>query len=61
MRTQARIEADKRYKQKIKQIQIKYSIHEMEEYKKIEAHCKQIGTTYQQYVKHLIREDMKHW
>lgn len=61
MSSQAQREAVARYKKKIKQIQIEYSIQEMEEYQKIEDHCKQLGISYQQYVKSLIREDMTKW
>lgn len=54
-------EAQKRYDKKVKRILVKYSIQELEEYRKIETHCKELGITYQKYVKALIQEDMKKW
>lgn len=58
MTTQAQKEANKRYKAKTKQIMVKYSIQEMEEYRRAEQHCHEMDITYQRYVKDLIRKDL---
>ena len=59
MISQAQREANKRYKAKTKQILIKYSLQELDEFSKIESYCKSMDISYQRYVKDLIRRDME--
>lgn len=59
MATQAQREASKRYRSKTFQKTIQYSPNEAEEYQRVEQYCRDMDTTYQKYVKDLIRRDME--
>lgn len=59
IRTVAQKEASKRYKAKSIQKLIQYYPKELDEWEKINTYLTSKNLSYQQYVKDLIREDMK--
>lgn len=55
----AQLKAIKKYNQKSKYIQLKFTENQLDDYERIVKYCESNGLSYQSYVKSLIIKDLK--
>lgn len=57
--SESQLKAIKKYNEKSKYIQLKFTENQLEEYDKIVKHCQENGLSYQGYIKGLIQKDLE--
>lgn len=56
--SKAQLKSIKKYNQKSKYIQLKFTANQIQDYERIVKHCDRIGLSYQGYIKGLIKADL---
>ena len=57
--SESQLKAIKKYNEKSKYIQLKFTENQLKEYDKIVKHCQENGLSYQGYIKGLIQKDLE--
>ena len=56
--SESQLKAIKKYNEKSKYIQLKFTENQLKEYNRIIAYCQKNGLSYQGYIKDLVKNDL---